>query len=103
VRQTLDDAGVPAYASGLGYSPFGLPQSGAQPAPFGFTGGARSPGGRPPLPAPREPASSVAWWEHLGLCYHAERTLAQERRSQMAKTDNPLKQLVTAFIGEFAA
>jgi hypothetical protein len=38
VRQTLDDAGNPIYASGYGYTPFGVPQSGAQPAPFGFTG-----------------------------------------------------------------
>jgi RHS repeat-associated protein len=38
VRQTLDDAGVPVYASGLGFTPFGLPQSGALPEPFGFTG-----------------------------------------------------------------
>jgi RHS repeat-associated protein len=38
VRQTLDDAGVPRSASGLSFSPFGVPQSGATPEPFGFTG-----------------------------------------------------------------
>jgi RHS repeat-associated protein len=38
VRQTLDDAGNPLVASDLAYSPFGLPQSGALPDPFGFTG-----------------------------------------------------------------
>jgi RHS repeat-associated protein len=38
VRQTLDDAGVPRSASGLSFTPFGVPQSGATPEPFGFTG-----------------------------------------------------------------
>jgi RHS repeat-associated protein len=38
VRQTLDDTGAALTASGLSFTPFGLPQSGAQPAPFGFTG-----------------------------------------------------------------
>jgi RHS repeat-associated protein len=38
VRMTLDDSGVPVSASGQSYSPFGVPQSGAMPAPFGFTG-----------------------------------------------------------------
>jgi RHS repeat-associated protein len=38
VRQTLDDTGAALTASGLSFSPFGVPQSGAQPAPFGFTG-----------------------------------------------------------------
>jgi hypothetical protein len=32
VRQTLDDAGNPIYASGYGYSPFGVPASGAAAA-----------------------------------------------------------------------
>jgi RHS repeat-associated protein len=36
--QTLDDAGTALTASGLSFSPFGLPQSGATPEPFGFTG-----------------------------------------------------------------
>ncbi|NJK82421.1 MAG: RHS repeat-associated core domain-containing protein [Chloroflexaceae bacterium] len=44
VRHTLDDAGTPIYASGQSYSPFGLPQSGALPAPFGFTGELHSEG-----------------------------------------------------------
>jgi hypothetical protein len=38
VRQTLDDAGAPLSASGLSFAPFGLPQRGALPDPFGFTG-----------------------------------------------------------------
>jgi RHS repeat-associated protein len=38
VRQSLDDTGTPLVASDLAYSPFGLPQSGATPEPFGFTG-----------------------------------------------------------------
>jgi hypothetical protein len=36
VRLSLDDTGTPIYASGYGYSPFGVLQSGAQPAPFGI-------------------------------------------------------------------
>jgi hypothetical protein len=35
VRQTLDDTGAPVTASALAYSPFGTPQSGATPEPFG--------------------------------------------------------------------
>jgi hypothetical protein len=38
VRQTLDDAGALLSASGYAYTPFGVPQSGATPQPFGFTG-----------------------------------------------------------------
>ncbi len=37
-RQTFDDAGAPTYASGFSFTPFGVPQSGAEPQPFGFTG-----------------------------------------------------------------
>jgi hypothetical protein len=33
VRHTLDDAGNPIYASGYGYNPFGVPQSGAARRP----------------------------------------------------------------------
>ncbi|NJO07709.1 MAG: RHS repeat-associated core domain-containing protein [Chloroflexaceae bacterium] len=36
MRLTLDDAGVPIDPSGYSYTPFGIPQSGAQPEPFGF-------------------------------------------------------------------
>jgi RHS repeat-associated protein len=35
---SLDDTGAPEFASGLSFSPFGVPQSGALPTPFGFTG-----------------------------------------------------------------
>ncbi|NJL57539.1 RHS repeat-associated core domain-containing protein [bacterium] len=38
VRLTLDDAGVPVDPSGYSYTPFGIPQSGAQPETFGFAG-----------------------------------------------------------------
>jgi RHS repeat-associated protein len=38
VRHTLTDTGAPRTASGLSFSPFGVPQSGAAPEPFGFTG-----------------------------------------------------------------
>jgi RHS repeat-associated protein len=38
VRLHLDDAGVPFSATGQSYTPFGVPQSGAAPQPFGFTG-----------------------------------------------------------------
>jgi RHS repeat-associated protein len=38
VVRAKDDTGTPLVASDLAYSPFGLPQSGALPAPFGFTG-----------------------------------------------------------------
>jgi RHS repeat-associated protein len=37
VRLSLDDTGTP-LPTALAYSPFGLPQSGTLPAPFGFTG-----------------------------------------------------------------
>ncbi len=38
VHLHLDDTGTPLSASGLSYTPFGLPQSGALPQPFGFAG-----------------------------------------------------------------
>ncbi|NJL54418.1 RHS repeat-associated core domain-containing protein [bacterium] len=38
VRLTLDDAGQPLGGHDLAYTPFGIPQSGAQPALFGFAG-----------------------------------------------------------------
>jgi len=44
VRQTLDDAGAPLSASGYAYTPFSVPQSGATPDPFGFTGELHSAG-----------------------------------------------------------
>ena len=42
VRQTLDDMGDPIAASGMAFTPFGVPQSGAMPQPFGFTGEVQS-------------------------------------------------------------
>ncbi|NJL34055.1 MAG: hypothetical protein HC893_09550, partial [Chloroflexaceae bacterium] len=42
VRQVLDEAGQPLVGSELTYTPFGIPQSGAQPALFGFTGEVQS-------------------------------------------------------------
>jgi hypothetical protein len=36
VRQTLDDTGTPTYASGLSFSPYGVPQSVAIPTRFGW-------------------------------------------------------------------
>ncbi|NJL54416.1 hypothetical protein HC928_03915 [bacterium] len=38
VRLTLDETGQPLVGHDLAYTPFGIPQSGAQPALFGFAG-----------------------------------------------------------------